>query len=88
MRIEGVKTRNDAKWYIGKRVAYTWKNPPTKNSKTINKVIWGRVTNMHGNSGAVQGRFRRNLPPHAIGKLAKVFLYQHPSYHMGEKEDR
>jgi len=75
MRIEGVKTRKDAAWYLGKKVAYTWTNESKIGKPAVRKVIWGRVAKAHGNSGAVQARFITNLPPHAIGKLAKVFLY-------------
>jgi large subunit ribosomal protein L35Ae len=75
MKIEGVKTRHDAHWYLGKKVAYSWKNPATKTHKSENKVIWGKITKIHGNSGSVQAKFRTNLPPKAIGNLTKVFLY-------------
>ena len=76
VRIEGVQTRRDARFYLGKRIAYIYKGKKT-DPKTGSKkrAMWGKVIHTHGNSGVVRAKFRRNLPPSAIARPLRVMLY-------------
>lgn len=84
IKIEGVNDKTDTDFYLGKRVAYIYK--AKRPQKTITKgaagpktsryrVIWGKVQRAHGNNGLVRCRFRTNLPPQALGKYVRVFMY-------------
>ena len=72
--IEGVSTKEDTKFYMGKRVAYVYKAKSLKAGSEF-RAIWGKVTRHHGNSGSVQAKFARNLPARAMGSPVRVMLY-------------
>ena len=69
VHIEGLNSRKEAQYYLGKRIVYVYK---TKNGY---KTIWGRICSQHGNNGTVKAKFLRNLPPKAIGSTLRVMLY-------------
>ncbi|OCH96391.1 60S ribosomal protein L33-A-like protein [Obba rivulosa] len=74
VQIEGVATKEDAQFYLGKRVAYVYRaRKEIRGSKV--RVIWGRVTRSHGNSGVVKSKFRSNIPPHAFGASVRIMLF-------------
>merc|ERR1711939_279169 len=74
VQIEGVADRKEAEFYFGKRIAYVYEAQKAVNGSKV-RVIWGRVTCAHGNSGVVRGKFRQNLPPKSFGASARVMLY-------------
>ncbi|ORC93642.1 ribosomal protein L35A [Trypanosoma theileri] len=85
VRVENVNTKDDAAWYVGKRVCYVyhgykmkrcvrWSKAPARRSNT--RAIWGRVTRPHGGSGAVRVKFNgAAVPASAIGRRVRVYLY-------------
>ncbi|KAL1641637.1 60S ribosomal protein L33B [Diplodia intermedia] len=74
IRIEGVQDSQEAAFYNGKRVAFVYRtNKEVRGSKI--RVIWGKVTRPHGNSGVVRAQFRNNLPPKSFGASVRIMLY-------------
>eukprot|EP00252_Welwitschia_mirabilis_P011432 TRINITY_DN25689_c0_g1_i1.p1 TRINITY_DN25689_c0_g1~~TRINITY_DN25689_c0_g1_i1.p1 ORF type:complete len:113 (+),score=1.57 TRINITY_DN25689_c0_g1_i1:80-418(+) len=74
IQIEGVHTTEEARWYLGKRMAYIYKAKTLKRGSRY-RCIWGKATKTHGNSGIVRAKFRSNLPPKAMGSKIRLFMY-------------
>ncbi|KAK4687687.1 large subunit ribosomal protein L35Ae, partial [Tremellales sp. Uapishka_1] len=72
--IEGVDSSDAAKHYLGKRIAYVYKAKREINGSRV-RVIWGRVTRPHGNSGVVKGKFSTNLPAKVFGASCRIMLF-------------
>ncbi|KAG9255008.1 60S ribosomal protein L33 [Emericellopsis cladophorae] len=74
IQIEGVDNTEAANFYLGKRIAYIYKaHKEVRGSK--HRVIWGKVTRPHGNSGVVRARFANPLPSKSFGASVRVMLY-------------
>lgn len=69
VKIEGLNSRKEVSYYLGKRLVYVYK------TKHGYRTIWGRISTPHGNNGVVKSRFNHNLPPRAIGATIRVMLY-------------
>ncbi|KAN0062612.1 60S ribosomal protein L33B [Thecaphora frezii] len=74
VKIEGVENQKEAQFYLGKRIAYIYKAQKSVRGTKL-RVIWGRVTRPHGNSGIVRSKFAHNIPPQAFGASVRVMLY-------------
>lgn len=89
MKLENVRSMDEAKWYLGKHVAFVYS---AKNLKIVSKrdkdeigksgapttkerIIWGKIVKTHGNSGVVKARFSPPLPPTTFGCSVRVMLY-------------
>ncbi|CAI9091626.1 OLC1v1026700C3 [Oldenlandia corymbosa var. corymbosa] len=65
IQIEGVNTKEEVNWYLGKKMAYIYK-AKVKKDGTQYRCIWGKVCRPHGNSGVVRAKFKSNLPPKSM----------------------
>lgn len=72
IQIEGVNTKEEVAWYLGKRMAYIYKAKVKKNGSHY-RCIWGKVCRPHGNSGVVRAKFKSNLPPKSMVLLFYLF---------------
>eukprot|EP00457_Paulinella_chromatophora_P016269 gb/GEZN01017033.1/.p1 GENE.gb/GEZN01017033.1/~~gb/GEZN01017033.1/.p1 ORF type:complete len:127 (-),score=16.95 gb/GEZN01017033.1/:275-655(-) len=79
IKIEGVNCKEDTHFYLGKRVAFIYKakrkQMKIRGRESNYRCIWGRVRRAHGANGVVRCRFRKNLPPRAMGATVRVMLY-------------
>ncbi|ODQ48146.1 hypothetical protein PICMEDRAFT_67610 [Pichia membranifaciens NRRL Y-2026] len=74
IKIEGVAGKDDAKFYLGKRIAYVYKASKEVRGSKI-RCIWGKVTRVHGNNGLVRAQFKNNLPAKTFGASVRIMLY-------------
>ena len=73
LKIEGVNSKEEAQFYVGKKVAAPIMSKVVDRSRPEN---WGTITQVHGNSGVVRAKFDRNLPPSFLGTVkVRVFLF-------------
>jgi large subunit ribosomal protein L35Ae len=74
VKIEGVDDTEAANFYLGKKVAYVYKGQKEIRGTKI-RVIWGKVTRPHGNSGVVRAKFAHPLPSKSFGASVRIMLY-------------
>merc|ERR1711976_411616 len=74
IKIQGVDDKNDTKFYLGKKIMYMYRTKTEKDG-TLFRVMWGKVCSAHGTSGVVRAKFKRNLPPSALGAPVRVMLF-------------
>ncbi|KIO26636.1 hypothetical protein M407DRAFT_243638 [Tulasnella calospora MUT 4182] len=74
LQIEGATSLKDGDFYVGKKVAYVYK-AKTEKRGTKHRVIWGKITRTHGNSGIVRAKFKPNMPSNAFGSSCRIMLY-------------
>lgn len=74
IQVDGVDNSKDAKFYIGKRVAYVYRASKEIRGSKI-RVIWGKITRSHGNNGVVRASFKKNLPAKTFGASVRIMLY-------------
>ena len=68
----GILTMTSA--ILHQRIAYVYRAQKEVRGSKV-RVIWGRVTRSHGNSGVVRTKFAHNIPPKAFGASVRVMLY-------------
>lgn len=74
IKIDGVASKKELEFYLGKRIAYIFKAHTEKKGSKF-RVIWGKVMRAHGKIGTIRAKFTKNLPPSSIGGNVRVMLY-------------
>lgn len=75
LRLQDVNSKDDALYYMGKKVAYVYKVNKRNTEGSKFRVTWGKISRIHGSSGAVRAKFAKNLPAAAMGQRVRVMLY-------------
>merc|ERR1712072_609895 len=73
-KIEGVEDTKDVEFYLGKKIMYMYRAKTLKNESKF-RTMWGKVCRAHGTSGIVRAKFKKNLPPSALGAPVRIMLF-------------
>jgi large subunit ribosomal protein L35Ae len=60
LKLDGVNDTDGGSFYLGKKVAYIYKASTVKSGSKF-RVVWGKVTRVHGSNGVVRAKFATNL---------------------------
>ena len=63
IEVEGIEDKVKAKGLVGKQVIFTTQT---------GKEIKGKITNPHGNGGAVRAIFETGMPGQSVGQKVKI----------------
>ena len=74
IHIEGCSDVDSSKFYHGKKVVLVRKAQNKKNNSRF-RTTWGKIIASHGKNGVVRAKFRRNLPPVAMGERVRILLH-------------
>merc|ERR1712097_133379 len=74
IKIEGVEDTKDVQFYLGKKIMYMYRAKTLKNESKF-RTMWGKVCRAHGTSGVVRAKFKKNLPPSALGAPVRIMLF-------------
>merc|ERR1712118_452462 len=72
--VKGVEDSKDVQFYLGKRIMYIYRAKVEKNGSKF-RTMWGKVCRAHGTSGIVRAKFKKNLPPSALGAPVRIMLF-------------
>ena len=78
IKIQGLDSKDDVDFYLGKRIAYITKGNTKKNGTSF-RVTWGKVMKAHGSNGVVKAKFQTPLPPKSIGAPCEGYALPQPS---------
>lgn len=75
VQLESVSSAEEARWYLGKRIAFIYRGSKADKKGSKTRKIWGKVTRVHGNSGVVRAKFSVPLPPRSFGAALHVVSF-------------
>eukprot|EP00746_Dinoflagellata_sp_MGD_P004545 gnl/MRDRNA2_/MRDRNA2_108803_c0_seq1.p1 gnl/MRDRNA2_/MRDRNA2_108803_c0~~gnl/MRDRNA2_/MRDRNA2_108803_c0_seq1.p1 ORF type:complete len:297 (-),score=69.94 gnl/MRDRNA2_/MRDRNA2_108803_c0_seq1:21-911(-) len=87
LRVNGVNTREEANWYLGKKVVFPYMAKKKLKHGSLKRRIWGKIVKTHGHRGVVRAKFKKNLPPSGMAKPVHIMLYPNRQFYEQTKRD-